>query len=78
MNTPPWDDCKVAFGFNGDDDLVWEHWGCTGHSKHTLPEGWDLNETDSAGARLVVVFRVEGYPSKEDGERVLKLLEELK
>lgn len=77
MNSTPWDDCKVAFGFEDDDKEVWEHFGCTGHSKHLLPAGWSLVETDCAGARCVVVFRVDGMPTADDGAAVQKLLEEL-
>lgn len=76
MTELPWDDCKVAFGIE-DGDAVWDV--CGGNGKHAdLPAGWSLNETDGSGARLVVVFRVEGVaPTAEDGAKVLAFLQRI-
>ena len=70
----PWDDCKVAFSIEEDGRLWSLHEaGCL-----PLPPGWSLAETDSSGARLVAIFRIEGfYPLKEDGDRVLYTLKEM-
>lgn len=70
-----WDDCKVAFGFNGDEGAIFEAWE---RGNLSLPCGWSLNETDAAGARLVVVFRVEGVlPGPADSAIVRALLDRL-
>lgn len=71
--TQPWDDCKVAFGVD-DAEVVW---AAEAAGALTLPRGWSLCETDSAGARCVAVFRVEGYPNPVDGERVRQVLQDL-
>lgn len=57
MDTP-WEDLKVAFSFDGDEEALWALCGHSGAKG--LPPGWSLNETDSSGARKVAVFRVEG------------------
>ncbi len=73
----PWGDCKVCFDFDGDlelEDRLWEAFWPTETAAHKLPDGWSLNETDGTGARLVVVFRVEGELRRKDGEVVARLL----
>ena len=73
MSEFPWCDCKVAYGI--DDSEKFERWmDRTDDGKGLLPEGWDLCETDSSGARYVAVFRVEGMPTVADGVAVRKLL----
>lgn len=67
----PWDDCKIAFGVTADVEDVWNI------KPESLPSGWTLNETDSSGARLVAVFRVEGIPTAEDGTKVAAILASL-
>lgn len=70
----PWCDCKVAFPID-DVDATWNAFGPgTGYS---LPDGWELVETDASGARVVAIFRVAGVPSAEDGETVQRALAEL-
>lgn len=66
----PWDDCKVAFGCDDEDAL----WLADKHGKLKLPHGWKLDGTDGAGARSVVIFRVEGGVWPEDGDRVKSAL----
>lgn len=70
----PWCDCKVAFGID-DDAPLWRR-----YDKGTLglPADWSLTEVDGAGARLVVVFRVEGVPRPEDGKLVMKMLRRIR
>lgn len=69
----PWDDCKVAFGF--DNPEVFEAWmEETDDGRGLLPEGWTLCECDGSGARYVVVFRVEGPLRAEDGLAVQAIL----
>lgn len=74
----PWDDLKVAFGFDDRDEravkLLNEIWddGLDGDS--VWPEGWSIDETDASGARMVVVFRVEGPLREEDGRLVRAML----
>lgn len=68
---PPWADCKVAFSFAADDDRVWN---ADKAGTLNLPAGWQLVETDGAGAHLVVVFRVEGAPTVEAGQCVAAIL----
>jgi hypothetical protein len=76
----PWGDCKVAFGWDASDEgdeLLTEIWDeeIADRSKSIWPEGWSINETDGAGARYVIVFRIEGnLPTREDGERVQELV----
>lgn len=69
--SPPWADCKIAFSFDGDDDRVWN---ADKAGVLNLPAGWSLSETDGAGARLVVVFRVVGVPTAEAGRHVAAIL----
>lgn len=72
QTAPPWDDMKVAFGFDGNVDELWD----AAHKTNTLrlPQGWSLDETDGAGARMVAVFRVAAMPTAADGEAVLREL----
>lgn len=72
MDTP-WDDCKVAFGYDGQTDIddVWDA------IKESLPDGWEMNETDGSGARYVFIFRVNGTPNETDGQFVRELLDNL-
>jgi len=65
--TTPWSDMKVAFPI-GDDDALW---AASDAGRLTLPTGWELCETDGAGARYVAIFRVGGVPTIADGEAVL-------
>lgn len=75
MARTPWGDCKVAFDYNGDDEILWT---ASENGEVHLPKGWSLNETDAAGARLVAVFRVEGAPpTVHDGKLVRALLAKL-
>ncbi len=66
----PWSDCKVAFGCD-DEDAVWMASDC---GRLSLPPGWSLTETDCSGARCVVIFRVEGLPTKAAGRAVAAAL----
>lgn len=68
----PWDDCKVAFGVEGE-STVESMW----YDNSMLPPGWSLDETDTSGARVVAVFRVEGRLTQKDGEAVERLLRSL-
>ena len=70
----PWDDCKVAFRYNGQTDIddIWD-----AIPKESLPNGWELNETDCSGARCVVIFRVNGTLNATDGQSVRELLDNL-
>lgn len=66
-NTTPWDDCKVAFSVDtivGDDELF------SAIEVGVWPEGWEFTESDGSGARLVLIFRVEGSLREIDGRRV--------
>jgi len=74
VSQTPWGDCKVCFDFDGDLDRLWEAFWPMEPAAHKLPDGWSLNETDGTGARLVVVFRVEGELRRKDGEVVARLL----
>lgn len=79
----PWDDAKVAFGFNdnssndGSIELLEEIWDESLRKSSIWPGGWELIETDTAGARMVVVFRVDGPIKPEDGAVVRKLLDRI-
>lgn len=76
----PWDDMKIAFGFDGDTtngSLIMEIWDDQLDGRSIWPQGWSLVETDTQGARAVAVFRVEGRPAREDGHRVKAVLEEI-
>jgi hypothetical protein len=70
----PWCDCKVAFGVDDWDAIekisepAWSG---------RLPTGWTHNETDGTGGRIVVVFRVRVPLREEDGEYVVKLLQQM-
>lgn len=61
-----WDDLKVAFGCENPERL----WRSQEADKLSLPAGWELCETDCAGARCVAVFRVEVLPTVADGYKV--------
>ena len=65
--TPPWSDLKVGFPI-GDDDAIW---AASDAGRLILPAGWELCETDGAGARYLAIFRVDGVPTVADGEAVL-------
>lgn len=66
----PWTDMKVAFSINND-EKIWDAWNY-GKGKMKLPNGWELIETDSSGARIVVIFRIDHIPTIEEGKLVLK------
>lgn len=68
-----WDDCKVAFNVSYVDRV----WAAYDRGELNLPAGWTLSSTDSTGARCVVIFRVEGTPITEDGERVREILNKI-
>lgn len=77
----PWDDLKVAFGFDDSDDSavklfneIWDD-GLDGDS--IWPAGWSIDGTDTSGARMVVEFRVEGPLREEDGRFVKSLLRDI-
>lgn len=74
LGKTPWDDCKVAFSVS-DGTTIWDSVQCGDMS---LPDGWELVKTDSAGARVVAVFCVDGVPSMQDGAQVLAEIERLK
>lgn len=76
MSELPWSDCKVAYGIE-DDGPLWR-WHDRHNYKPPLPTGWSICETDASGARLVVVFRVEGELRQEDGEKVAAILRKLR
>lgn len=71
----PWDDCKVAFGVSDGyavaDKIEKPLW------RDRLPSGWAWNEMDAQGARCVMVFRVAGVPTAEDGRVVRRLLDRM-
>lgn len=70
----PWDDCKVAFSYDGADadDKLFARL-CS--DDHQIPDGWEFDELDCSGARVVAVFRVEGVPLSADGRRVRAVLD---
>lgn len=80
----PWDDCKVAFGFDdaADEDAenlldeIWEE-EIRAQGSEIWPAGWSINETDRSGGRMVVVFRVDGQPSRADGRLVRNILNKI-
>lgn len=69
----PWDDLKLAFGYDDASGLS-QWWGLDGRCDGELPEGWELVETDSSGARHVAVFRVEGDFRQDDARAVQKIM----
>lgn len=72
----PWDDCQVAFSFDGDSLGFWAV--CDEqHPEFRFPFGWEPNATDTSGARCVVVFRVEGPPSLAAGQGVRATLDKI-
>jgi hypothetical protein len=77
----PWDDLKVAFGFDDSDErsveLLDQIWKDDLDGESAWPDGWSIDETDGAGARMVVVFRVEGPLRNEDGRRVRAMLKDI-
>ena len=68
----PWDDCKVAFSIDNAD--AFDQWWDDPKHAEDLPHGWSVVEIDSSGARYVVVFQIEGMPTKADGQKVKKFL----
>jgi hypothetical protein len=75
MSELPWCDCKVAYGIEEEEPL-WA-WHDKYNYKPPLPTGWSLCETDGSGGRMVAIFRIEGEPRREDGDRVAQILSEL-
>jgi hypothetical protein len=77
----PWDDLKVAFGFDDSDErsveLLDQIWKDDLDGESAWPDGWSIDETDGAGARMVVVFRVQGPLRNEDGRRVRAMLKDI-
>ncbi len=66
----PWGDLKVAFGVDAGADDIFDRFD----NDRDLPTGWELNETDSSGARMVAVFRVDHAPTLEEGRIVEAIL----
>ena len=66
----PWRDCKVAFDCNYSDIFEDKYF------EAKLPAGWEVNEFDGSGARLVVVFRIKGLLRVGDGKKVLRLIKQ--
>jgi hypothetical protein len=77
----PWDDLKVSFGFDDSDErsvkLLEEIWDDGLGGESIWPEGWSIDETDTSGARMVVVFRIEGPLREEDGRVVRSMLHDI-
>jgi hypothetical protein len=69
----PWDDLKVAFSYDGDVEKLWKR---VESGRRKFPDGWKLVESDTSGARAVVVFRVEGIPSVVDALVVRRKLDD--
>lgn len=69
-NSFPWCDIKIAFGVDDEDML----WSADDDGTLKLPEGWELIETCSAGARSVAIFRLTKLPTIEDGNTVMAAL----
>lgn len=63
----PWDDLKVAFGIGENVDRLWRAHDA---GKMAFPDGWEMSETDSSGARTVAVFRVSVMPTEADAFKV--------
>ncbi len=72
----PWTDLKVAFDAPDVCNTLEEAF--ESFAALSYPPGWRVDEVDAAGARLVVVFRVEGVPTYEDGQAVVTALEEFR
>jgi hypothetical protein len=73
-NDVPWSDCKIAFGVH-DGDSIWDLYDT--QIKPYISEKWELWGTDGSGARWVVIFRVNGIPTREEGEKVKSILEKI-
>ncbi len=77
----PWDDLKVAFGFDDADgrsvELLNEVWNDALDGSPIWPEGWSIEQTDVSGARMVVAFRVSGPLRNEDGRAVKAMLRDI-
>ena len=58
----PWDDCKVAFGFNGDSERLFR---LSGRKRSPFPTGWKLTGVDSTGA-LSEFERMEDKVEEEE------------
>ena len=66
----PWSDLKVAFAIVNPERFMRK----LDSGTMKLPDGWECCETDCAGARCVIVFRVAGVPATEDGRVVAQLI----
>jgi hypothetical protein len=66
----PWCDMKVAYDLNNPERF----WRAYEAGKIALPAGWEFNETDCAGARCVAIFRIEVFPTIEDGRAVKAMI----
>jgi hypothetical protein len=81
LHDQPWDDLKVAFGFDDEDErsveLLEEIWDAGFGGESIWPDGWSMDETDRSGARMVVVFRIEGPLREGDGRQVRSMLRDI-
>lgn len=62
-----WCDLKIAFDVN-DDEAIWDA------PDDCWPAGWELNQTDASGARVVAVFRVDHLPTEDEARAVANIL----
>ncbi len=76
-----WCQCKIAYLLTDkhpnldeavSNDSIWDMM----HNS-ILPTGWEFTETDSSGARVVMVFEVDDTISQQDMDTVERLLETL-
>lgn len=74
----PWSDLRVCFGVDSDDKAWRTFSSIDGRHPDLLPAGWELKETDAAGARCVAIFQVTGMPTIEDGQMVRALIRRFK
>lgn len=79
VHEKPWSDVKVAFEFDdtgdGSEELLNALWHEGFEDPAIWPRGWSIIETNAAGARMVVVFRVQGAVSEADGLAVRTILD---
>ncbi len=65
----PWYDCKIAFSCF-DTDKIWQV------PLNLWPSGYLLDETTTEGARGIAVFTCNKIPTIEEGNLILKIIEQ--
>lgn len=78
----PWSDCKVAFDITdldnlGLNEIKIEDMLESGKLNKMLPNGWIVDGIHSSSTHCMIIFRIEGKLTIDDGKKVKKLLKNI-